>query len=67
MRYRRLPPVVVLKVIVTALVVGQCALQTAAEQHEAGGPAARSVSARLDMSGQVRDQSSIFTQPGERP
>lgn len=67
MRYRRLPPGAVLWVFVTALVVGQGILQVAVEQHEADGPAAWPLSAQYDASEQVRGQSTIFTQPGERP
>lgn len=67
MRYRRFPPVAVVKVILTVLVFGQSLLQAAAEQHEARGPANWSVSGQYDASEQVRDQSTIFTQPGEKP
>jgi hypothetical protein len=67
-RYRRLPPAAVVGVILTVLVYGQGLLQAAAAgQHEAGGPAGWSVSAAARASEEVRDLSTIFTQPGERP
>jgi hypothetical protein len=65
-RYRTIPPAVAVTAILTALVLGHGAIQ-AAEHHEIGGAADWSLSVRYDAAELVRDQSTIFTQPGERP
>jgi hypothetical protein len=66
-RYRRLSPFVVIRVVATALFFGQAALHAAVDLRAAADSSNWGMSVQYNASEQVRDQSGIFTQPAGRP